>query len=239
MLHTGSRGVGNKIGAHFIELAIKDMGSLVSTLPDKQLAYLSEGTQHFAEYVAALEWAQDFARVNREVMMGSILHALRHTKGIKAFTTQKAAINCHHNYVEKIQVPVAAVQGVHPDDLKQQQMDEVYLTRKGATSAKLGELAIIPGSMGRCSYIVKGKGNTASYCSCSHGAGRAFSRGESTRRFTVEEHEMATKGIECRKDKDVLDETPMAYKDIDLVMEAQSDLVDIVHKLRQVVCVKG
>ena len=229
MLHSGSRGVGNKIGMVFIERAKKEMGKLLSTLPDQELAYLREGTQGFEEYVAALNWAQDFARLNRELMLRRVLGALRTVKGIPAFTTDDAtAVNCHHNYVEHCEIRSA---GGDPST--------VWLTRKGATSAKKGELGIIPGSMGAKSYVVRGKGNALSYDSCSHGAGRQYGRGEAKRRFTMEEHEKATEGISCRKDKDVLDETPMAYKDIEAVMHAQADLVEIVHTLRQVVCVKG
>ena len=221
MLHSGSRGVGNRIGCHFIELAKEDMRRWHVNLPDQDLAYLVEGSEHFDDYVEAVGWAQRFARMNREQMMFAATNALMRELG--AFTLDISAVNCHHNYVAKESHFGA----------------DVYVTRKGAVRAGKGELGIIPGSMGTRSYIVRGKGNADSFCSCSHGAGRAMSRGEAKRRFTLEDHASATAGIECRKDSDVIDETPMAYKDIDAVMAAQSDLVDIVHRLRQVLCVKG
>ena len=221
MLHSGSRGVGNRIGSHFIELAKEDMRRWHVNLPDQDLAYLVEGSDHFDDYVEAVGWAQRFARSNREQMMFAATNALMRELG--AFTLDISAVNCHHNYVAKESHFGA----------------EVYVTRKGAVRAGKGELGIIPGSMGTRSYIVRGKGNADSFCSCSHGAGRAMSRGEAKRRFTLEDHASATAGIECRKDSDVIDETPMAYKDIDAVMAAQSDLVETVHTLRQVLCVKG
>ena len=221
MLHSGSRGVGNRIGSYFIELAKKDMKTWHVNLPDANLAYLAEGTSHFDDYVEAVDWAQRFARANRELMMTLALDAIRRELGDLGVLEQ--AVNCHHNYVAK--EPHFGA--------------EVFVTRKGAVRAGLGELGIIPGSMGTRSYIVRGKGNPDSFCSCSHGAGRAMSRAEAKRRFSLADHANATAGIECRKDEDVIDETPMAYKDIDAVMTAQADLVEIVHTLRQVVCVKG
>jgi tRNA-splicing ligase RtcB len=223
MLHSGSRGVGNRIGSYFIELAKKDMRTWHIQLPDQELAYLSEGTEHFDDYVEAVDWAQRFARLNREQMMRATLAALRKELGELSLSVNDMAVNCHHNYVAK----------------EHHYGAEVYVTRKGAVRAGLGELGIIPGSMGTRSYIVRGKGNKESFCSCSHGAGRSMSRTEAKRRFTLEDHMKATASVECRKDKDVIDETPMAYKDIDAVMAAQSDLVEVVHTLRQVVCVKG
>ncbi len=223
MLHSGSRGVGNRIGQHFIQLAKKDMGTLVRNLPDIDLAYLREGTDHFDEYVFAVDWAQRFARQNRELMMAQTLNALVRSKLLPKFTSGEVAVNCHHNYVQK---------ETHFDA-------DVYVTRKGAVSAQQGQLGIIPGSMGAKSYIVRGRGNADSFHSCSHGAGRAFSRGEAKRRFSVADHALATAGVECKKDESVLDETPMAYKDIDAVMAAQQDLVEVVHTLKQVLCVKG
>ena len=222
MLHSGSRGVGNRIGSYFIELAKQDMRRWFINLPDMDLAYLPEGTAHFNDYVAAVDWAQRFAMTNREVMMEHVLHAL-HTTLPVGFESHVVAVNCHHNYVAREYHDGA----------------NVWLTRKGAVSARAGELGIIPGSMGARSYIVRGKGNADSFHSCSHGAGRSMSRTEARRRFTVEDHIAATQGVECRKDADVIDETPMAYKSIDAVMEAQRDIVDVVHTLRQVVCVKG
>jgi len=223
MLHTGSRGVGNRMGTYFIELAKRDMGRLTANLPDKDLAYLEEGTEHFFDYVEAVEWAQDFARTNRDLMMEQIIAAVRESGEVPPFTAHVQAINCHHNYVAR----------------ERHYGHNVMVTRKGAVRAQQGDLGIIPGSMGARSYIVRGKGNPESFMSCSHGAGRAMSRGEAKRRFTVEDHRRMTEGVECRKDADVIDETPAAYKSIDAVMAAQTDLVEIVHTLRQVVCVKG
>jgi len=221
MLHSGSRGVGNRIGRYFIELAQKDMGVHVKNLPHRDLAYLTEGTEHFDDYVASVGWAQDYARLNRELMMAHTLRAVAQT--IREFKTDKQAVNCHHNYV---------VQEHHYGA-------DVWVTRKGAVRAGAGELGIIPGSMGARSFIVRGKGVAESFHSCSHGAGRKMSRTAAKKKFSIEDHVRATEGVECRKDKDVIDETPMAYKDIDRVMKAQSALVDIVHTLKQVVCVKG
>ncbi len=222
MLHSGSRGVGNAIGTHFIELAKQDMRTHFINLPDQDLAYLPEGTQHYDDYVEAVSWAQKFARTNREVMMQNLIIAVRSVIA-KPFQTHVEAVNCHHNYVQK----------------ESHFGTEVLVTRKGAVSAREGELGIIPGSMGAKSFIVRGKGNADSFHSCSHGAGRTMSRTEAKRRFTLADQVSATEGVECRKDVDVIDEIPMAYKDIDAVMLAQSALVDVVHVLKQVVCVKG
>ena len=223
MLHSGSRGVGNLIGRHFIELAQKDMKQHISNLPDKNLAYFTEGAKHFEDYVEAVGWAQRYARENRNLMMKAVLGALRKQKGIPSFKADLMAVNCHHNYVQK----------------ETHYGEEVYLTRKGAVSAREGELGIIPGSMGARSFIVRGKGNPRSFHSCSHGAGRVMSRSEAKRRYSVEDHEKATEGVECRKDKGVIDEIPMAYKPIDKVMASQEDLVEVVATLKQVLCVKG
>jgi tRNA-splicing ligase RtcB (3'-phosphate/5'-hydroxy nucleic acid ligase) len=224
MLHSGSRGVGNRIGTYFIELARGDMKQHLRNLPDANLAYLEEGTRHFRDYVAAVDWAQRFARTNRDLMMAQVVAAARAPGiGLPHFELGELAVNCHHNYVER----------------EHHFGTDVFVTRKGAVRAGLGELGIIPGSMGARSFIVRGKGERESFCSCSHGAGRAMSRGEAKRRFTLDDHAKATEGIECRKDAAVIDETPAAYKSIDAVMAAQADLVDIVHELRQVVCVKG
>lgn len=223
MLHSGSRGIGNRIGMHFIRLAQKDMGRHLANLPDKDLAYFEEGSEHFDDYVFAVHWAQRFARRNREVMMEGILEALTKRKDLPRFALGETAVNCHHNYVQR----------------EEHYGREVWVTRKGAVSARQGELGIIPGSMGARSYIVRGKGHPESFTSCSHGAGRAMSRAEARRRFSVEDHTRATEGIECRKDAAVIDETPMAYKPIDRVMAAQESLVEVVFELRQVVCVKG
>jgi tRNA-splicing ligase RtcB len=222
MLHSGSRGVGNAIGTHFIELARQDMRKHMLNLPDQDLAYLEEGTQHYDDYVEAVGWAQKFARVNREVMMHNLVRAVRSVI-TKPFETHVEAVNCHHNYVQR----------------ERHFGKDVLVTRKGAVSAREGELGIIPGSMGARSFIVRGKGNPESFNSCSHGAGRTMSRTEAKRRFTVQDAKEATAGVECRKDEGVIDEIPMAYKDIDAVMRAQSELVEVVHTLKQVVCVKG
>lgn len=223
MLHSGSRGVGNRIGSYFIEKAKREMERWHIHLPDADLAYLPEGSQHFGDYVQALKWAQTYAMKNRELMMDATLAALAALPGMRPFERTLDAVNCHHNYVDR----------------EHHFGKDVWVTRKGAVRAREGEMGIIPGSMGTRSYIVRGKGNPDSFCSCSHGAGRSMSRTEARRRFTLEDHARWTAGIECRKDAEVIDETPGAYKDIDAVMEAQKDLVEIVHTLRQVVCVKG
>jgi tRNA-splicing ligase RtcB len=222
MLHSGSRGIGNVIGSHFIELAQKDMRTWMINLPNRDLAYFPEGTQHFDDYVEAVEWAQNFARTNRECMMQNVVSAVRAAIP-KPFESHVEAVNCHHNYVSR----------------ENHFGENILVTRKGAVRARRGELGIIPGSMGARSFIVRGLGNDDSFHSCSHGAGRKMSRTEARKRFTVEDHKAATADVECRKDKDVIDETPAAYKDIDAVMEAQKNLVEIVHTLKQVVCVKG
>jgi tRNA-splicing ligase RtcB (3'-phosphate/5'-hydroxy nucleic acid ligase) len=223
MLHSGSRGVGNRIGTHFIELAKRDMRKHNRNLPDENLAYLTEGAEHFDDYVEAVGWAQDYARLNRACMMAAVIQAVRDTPHVPEFKAELLAVNCHHNYVAK----------------ETHYGEEVFVTRKGAVRAGKGELGIIPGSMGARSYIVRGKGHEESFCSCSHGAGRAMSRTQAKKRFSIKDHIAATEGVECRKDKDVIDETPGAYKDIDAVMEAQKDLVEVVHTLKQIVCVKG
>lgn len=222
MLHSGSRGVGNRIGSHFIEQAKKDMERYFIQLPDKDLAYIPEHSPMFREYTLSVAWAQDFARINREVMMERALQALREEIATP-FTAEAEAVNCHHNYISREN---------HFDK-------NVWVTRKGAVSAQKGQLGIIPGSMGAKSFIVRGLGNEDSFCSCSHGAGRVMSRTQAKKLVSLEEHIKATEGVECRKDASVIDETPSAYKPIEKVMEAQKDLVEIVHTLKQVVCVKG
>jgi len=223
MLHSGSRGVGNRMGTYFIEVARKDMQKFFINLPDKDLAYFREGTEHFDDYVEALGWAQDFARCNRDLMMEQVVDAVRHSGEVRPFVAERKAINCHHNYVAR----------------ERHFGQNILVTRKGAVCARKGALGIIPGSMGARSYIVRGQGNLESFMSCSHGAGRAMSRAEAKRRFSIADHQRMTEGVECRKDAEVIDETPAAYKPIEAVMAAQSDLVEIVHTLRQVVCVKG
>jgi tRNA-splicing ligase RtcB len=223
MLHSGSRGVGNRIGSYFIELAKQDMRRWYIQLPDADLAYFPEGTEHFEDYVSAVSWAQDYARLNRELMMQAVIRAVRSTGLLPGFDATLEAVNCHHNYVAR----------------EHHYGENVLVTRKGAVRARRGDLGIIPGSMGARSYIVRGLGNPESFHSCSHGAGRVMSRAEAKRRFSVDDHVAATAGIECRKDADVIDETPAAYKSIDQVMSAQRDLVEVVYTLKQVVCVKG
>jgi tRNA-splicing ligase RtcB len=221
MLHSGSRGIGNVIGRHFIEKAKQDMRVHHINLEDTNLSYLSEGTQYFDEYVTWVEWAQQYAAKNREVMMNLVLEAL--AKHLPEFDIKKQAINCHHNYISR----------------ENHFGSNVIVTRKGAVRARVDDYGIIPGSMGAKSFIVKGLGNEDSFCSCSHGAGRVMSRTKAKKVFSIQDHIEATRGVECRKDTGVIDETPSAYKDIDAVMNAQKDLVEIVHTLKQVVCVKG
>lgn len=219
VVHSGSRGIGGKIGSYFIRKAKEGVKRWHIKLDDPDLAYLPQGTQLFDDYLDAANWAQAFARTNRELMMAAVLRVLeRHTETLAA-----ERIDCHHNYVAK----------------EHHFGKNVWVTRKGACRAREGDMVIIPGSMGAKSYIARGKGCRASFNSCSHGAGRAMSRTEAKRRFTPEDHKRETAGVECRKDADVLDETPQAYKSIDAVMAAQTDLVEIVHTLKQVVCVKG
>jgi tRNA-splicing ligase RtcB len=221
MLHSGSRGIGNRIGTYFIEKAKAEMQRRGVNLADRNLAYLSEGSALFDDYVRAVRFAQGFAATNRELMLDRVLGVLR--EHLPPFELGAAAVNCHHNYVAREHHFGA----------------DVWVTRKGAVSARADELGIIPGSMGAKSFIVRGKGNRESFTSCSHGAGRRMSRGEAKRRITLEQHVAATAGVECRKDQSVIDESPAAYKSIEAVMAAQSDLVDVVETLRQVVCVKG
>lgn len=221
MLHSGSRGVGNAIGQYFIEMARRDMEKVQMNLPDRDLAYFNEGTSHFDDYIQAVDWAQNYAMVNRREMMKLVLGVLK--KRLPAFKVTKEAINCHHNYVSE----------------EYHFGESVFVTRKGAIRAGEGELGIIPGSMGAKSFIVRGKGNPSSFCSCSHGAGRVMSRGKAKRLFSTDDLEQQTMGVECRIDKSVIDEIPSAYKDIDHVMQHQTDLVDVVHTLKQVICIKG
>ena len=222
MLHSGSRGIGNMIGRHYIEKAKRNMEKFFISLPDTDLAYFPEDTEDFNDYVAAVKWAQDYALENRRVMMVAVLAALRDSVP-KAFLPTTEAVSCHHNYVEK----------------ENHFGRNLWVTRKGAVQAREGQLGIIPGSMGQKSYIVRGKGNLESYCSCSHGAGRQMSRTEAKRRFSLVDLIAQTDGVECRKDESVLDEIPGAYKSLDTVMANQADLVEVVHVLKAVLCVKG
>jgi len=221
MLHSGSRGIGNAIGSYFIELAKRDAERNQIQLPDRDLAYFAEGARHFDDYVEAVGWAQDYARANREEMMDLVLGAMH--RHLPPFDVTGEAVNCHHNYVER---------ELHYGE-------RVWLTRKGAIRARDGDLGIIPGSMGARSYIVRGKGSPESFHSCAHGAGRLMSRNAAQKKFNVEDLKQQTSGVICRKDKGVIDEIPGAYKNIDEVMANQSDLVEVVHTLKQVLCVKG
>ncbi len=223
LLHSGSRGVGNRIGTDYIEIAREEMRVHQRNLPDRDLAWLTEGTESFDDYAAAVSWAQEYARTNRELMLVAIEEALASVPSLPPFATRVLAVSCHHNYVRR----------------ERHYGREVWITRKGAVRAGKGELGIVPGSMGARSFIVRGLGNPESFESCSHGAGRLLSRTEARRRFTLADHAEATAGVECRKDEAVLDETPAAYKPIDAVMNAQKDLVEVLHTLKQVVCVKG
>lgn len=223
MLHSGSRNIGNVLAQRHIETA-KELARLTKTaLPDPELAYFVQGTPEFAAYWHDLQWAQNYARHNRDVMMVRSKRILEQHLAAGEPFTPSLQVNCHHNYAEK---------EVHFGE-------DVYVTRKGAVRAQQNDYGIIPGSMGAKSYIVKGKGNAASYCSCSHGAGRLMSRNKAKRHFTLEDLIQQTQGIECRKDEGVLDEIPGAYKPIEQVMANQADLVEVVATLKQVVCVKG
>lgn len=221
MLHSGSRGIGNRIGMKFIELAKQDMRNHEINLPDRNLAYLQEGTKHFTDYVMAVDWAQRFAFLNRKIMMNRTVNAIR--QHLRQVEVVSEVIECHHNYVAN----------------ERHNGKNMWVTRKGALRARRGDVGIIPGSMGVKSYIVRGKGSKHSLQSCSHGAGRALSRTEARKRYSAADLRAQTIGVECRKDQNVVDELPAAYKDIDKVMEAQQDLVEIVHTLKQIVCVKG
>mgnify|MGYP001034769758 FL=1 len=223
LLHSGSRGVGNRIGTDYIEIAREEMRVHQRNLPDRDLAWLREGTSSFDEYVDAVSWAQAYARANRDLMLLAVEETLASVPSLPPFEARLLAVSCHHNYVRR----------------ERHYGREVWITRKGAVRAGLGELGIIPGSMGARSFIVRGLGNPESFESCSHGAGRVFSRTEARRRFSLADHAEATAGVECRKDEGVLDETPRAYKPIEAVLAAQKDLVEVLHTLRQVVCVKG
>jgi tRNA-splicing ligase RtcB len=223
MLHSGSRNIGNMLAQNHIKTA-KEVAKLAEMkLPDPDLSFFVAGTPEFAAYWRDLQWAQEYARFNREVMMTRFKRIVeKHLVGGKPMKPL-LSVNCHHNYAEK---------EIHFDE-------EVYVTRKGAVRAQAHDYGIIPGSMGTKSYIVKGKGHADSYCSCSHGAGRVMSRNQAKKRFSLDDLLQQTNGVECRKDKGVLDEIPGAYKPIDEVMASQSDLVEVVATLKQVVCVKG
>lgn len=222
MLHSGSRGIGNRIGSYFITKAKEEMERWHINLSNKDLAYLPEGTELFQDYWQALNWAQEYARLNRQLMMCNVRGAIEKTLS-RGIDDGKTAVECHHNYATR----------------ENHFGQNIIVTRKGAVCARKGKFGIIPGSMGAKSYIVKGLGNKDSFTSCSHGAGRVMSRRKARDLISIEEHIRATEGVECKKDASVIDESPAAYKNIDTVMEAQKDLVEVVHTLKQVVCVKG
>jgi tRNA-splicing ligase RtcB len=223
MLHSGSRGIGNLLAQRHIETARELQKISEIKVPDPDLAFFVAGTGEFERYWHDLQWAQEYARKNREVMMERTKRIIeRHLGGGKPFKPL-LVVNCHHNYAER---------ELHYGE-------QVYVTRKGAVRAQVGDYGIIPGSMGTKSYIVRGKGNLESYCSCSHGAGRAMSRTQAKKHFTLDDLISQTTGVECRKDESVLDEIPGAYKSIDRVMAQQTDLVEVVATLKQVLCVKG
>ncbi len=221
MLHSGSRGIGNAMADYFIKLARADMERWMIHLPDRDLAYFPEGSEHFDNYVEAVHWAQEYAFANRQAMLDLVLTAV--ARHLPPFTVTTEIVNCHHNYIA----------------LEHHYGANVWITRKGAIRAREGDVGIVPGSMGARSYIVRGKGNAESFCSSAHGAGRRMSRTAAEKTFTEADLEAQTRGVICRKDKGVLDEIPGAYKDIDVVMANQDDLTEILHTLKQVVCVKG
>lgn len=223
MLHSGSRGIGNRIGTHFIRQAQKEMERWHIQLPDADLAYLPAGSEHYQSYIRAVGWAQRFARANRDLMVQAFKRVLREHFPQCNVQYEKLAVNCHHNYIER-----------NADDSPQG-----WITRKGAIRAAEGVYGVLPSAMGQTSYIVRGKGSAATINSCSHGAGRRFSRREAKRRFNLEDLAQQTEGVECKKDSSVLDEIPGAYKNMDAVMEAQSDVVEVVARLKAVLCVKG
>lgn len=226
VLHSGSRNIGKTSAEKHINIAKGLMKDYFISLPDPDLAFLVQNTPQFQAYIADLLWCQEYAKRNRNEMMLRVLKDVSyhvHKTELRYDHLVDMRVDCHHNFTQ----------------LENHFDKNIWVTRKGAVSAKEGQLGIIPGSMGTRSYIVKGKGNPESFCSCSHGAGRAMSRNKAKKLFTIDDHIKATDGVECRKDADVIDETPMAYKDIDAVMASQGDLVEVVHTLKQLLCVKG
>ncbi len=225
-LHSGSRGIGNRIAMRHIKTAQQSMEQLSISLPDRDLAYLSEGTEEFDAYIRDLHWAQDFALLNREEMMDRIMAELSYTvygEGGHEEELELERIQCHHNFTQR----------------ERHYGKDVWVSRKGAIQAKEGQMGLIPGSMGDASYVVRGLGNAGAFDSAPHGAGRRFSRAEAKRRFTMEDFDRYMQGIEVRRSSSFIDELPGAYKDIDTVMEQSSDLVETVHTLRQIVSIKG
>jgi tRNA-splicing ligase RtcB len=222
MLHSGSRNIGKEIADTAITTAKEIAAARLYNLIDLDLAWLEDGTKEFNDYKEGLLWSQEYASLNRSIMMSRVIETLAQILKKDVLGTQKA-INCHHNYA----------------NIEDHLGEKIWITRKGAVSARTGELGIIPGSMGAKSFIVRGRGHPESYSSCSHGAGRKMSRGQAKKSFTIDDLKKQTMGVECRKDKNLIDEIPGAYKDIEAVMAAQSDLVEIVHTLKQIVCIKG
>lgn len=225
VIHSGSRGVGNRIGSVFLKKTQDDMKKRYMSPAHPDLAYLVEGDRLFDEYMYALSWAQEFARINRMCMAQTVLGTLGISENdlVKHTPGTPGKISCHHNYARK----------------ENHGGKNYIVTRKGAIRAGKGDWGIIPGSMGASTFLVRGKGNPESFCSASHGAGRAMSRTEARNRFTSHDLARDTVGVMCRKDTDIIDETPGAYKPIDKVMAAQSDLVEVVHTLKQHICLKG
>jgi tRNA-splicing ligase RtcB len=223
MLHSGSRNIGKSLAEEHISTAKGLMKQMFISLPDKDLAYFVEGTSDYVNYIRDLTWAQDYARANREIMLQRVLRDVSHWLGYPDGVGVEFQVNCHHNFAA----------------MEHHFGENVLVTRKGAVRARQDDFGIIPGSMGTKSYIVRGLGNPDSFNSCSHGAGRRMSRGKAKANFTLDDLREQTRGVECRKDADVLDEIPGAYKDIDEVMANQSDLVTVLHTLKQILCVKG
>jgi tRNA-splicing ligase RtcB len=220
-LHSGSRGVGNKIASHHIKVAQRLMQQSHISLPNRDLAYLVDGTDQFASYIRDLKWAQRFALLNREEMMDRLVSCLSRAMGEPV--AEQERINCHHNFTQR----------------EQHFGKSVWVSRKGAIEARVGQAGLIPGSMGTASYVVSGLGNPLSLCSSPHGAGRTYSRTKARKLFTQDQLRKAMAGIEFRDTPAFLDEIPAAYKDIDQVMADCADLVEIRHRLRQLVNVKG
>ncbi len=230
MLHSGSRNIGKELAERHIATA-KSLHRL-NELPSPDLAYFIQGTDEFKAYWHDLDWAQKYAMKNREIMMKRLINSFNRMFGADLDLESKiqnpkskidVAVNCHHNYVA----------------MEEHFGEKVYVTRKGAINAEDGRYGIIPGSMGAKSFIIKGLGNPQSFNSCSHGAGRKMSRTKAKAKYTIDDLKKQTAGVECRKDKGVVDEIPGAYKDIEEVMRAQNDLVEVVAELKQVICVKG
>jgi tRNA-splicing ligase RtcB (3'-phosphate/5'-hydroxy nucleic acid ligase) len=223
-LHSGSRGIGNKIGNHYIKVAQELMDKMLIKLVDKDLSYLAEGTEEFNNYIKDLRWAQKFALLNREEMMDRMLTELKYSVyGDTQTEIEIERINCHHNFTQ----------------IENHFNQNVWVTRKGAIQARLGMKGMIPGSMGTRSYIVSGLQNDMAFHSAPHGAGRRFSRSKAKEKFTLEDMDKAMAGIEFRRDQAFIDEIPGAYKDIDEVMENAKELVKVEHVLKQIINCKG